>query len=200
MKYSLPNIVSLSRVALAPVFVLLFMTESATARLLSVLVYIVAALTDYFDGWLARRYHDVSNLGIFLDPLADKVLVLAALAAFAFMDYVPLWMLVIIVVRDVAVTGLRAYADSVNQPVITSRAAKVKTFLQMMFIAYVLVMVALQSSFRGGEFAELAHQCLNDDVLYGGMLAITVVTVWTGIEYVRDNRNLIARLLGGKIR
>lgn len=108
-----PNIVSLSRVAITPVLVVLLLYPGRGASALAAIAFFIACLSDWLDGYLARRSGQVTNLGKFLDPLADKILILSALIMLCALDRspsVPAWMVAVIASREVAVTGLRAIA------------------------------------------------------------------------------------------
>lgn len=194
MKWNIPNTFSILRAVLAPLFFVLILSKEPTAIFLAVCVFIAAAFTDYLDGWTARMLKEVSAWGVFFDPLADKVLTAMAFIAFAVLDFVPWWMVAIVLLRDVLMTLLRIYADAVAQPVVTSRSAKLKTFLQMAYIIYVLVMYMLANLNFHTVLRDLALLALDPVIVYVGMLAITVLTFWTGVEYFFDNRPLIMRL------
>ena len=178
---------------MAPLFVILFLAQDSLVKMIAIVVFTLAAITDYVDGWWARRNKLVTPLGVFLDPLADKVLVLAALFAFSLEALIPLWMVLIVVARDVLVTGLRMYAESRSQAIVTSRSAKVKTFLQMTFIIYVLTLNAWET--LAPEVSPSARLAAGDpDVLFYGMGAVCLATIWTGTQYLIDNRSVFGRM------
>jgi len=156
-------------------------------------VFIIAAITDYLDGWLARKYGQSSAWGTLIDPLADKVLTTAAFIAFALLGLVEWWMVFLVVVRDAATTVFRSYADSIGKPLITSWSAKVKTFVQMTFIIIVLVFLSVLQLPLPSWLHLLASWILLQPVLYITMLIVTVITVWTGIEYFVVNRSILRR-------
>ena len=188
-----PNILSFFRVIAAPFFFFMVTSQNSFAVQSGVALFIIGAMTDYFDGFIARRNKIVSAFGKFIDPLADKFLTTAAFFAFVRLDVIPLWMVVVIVVRDFGMTALRLYGDRVRQPIVTSRSAKIKTFLQMCFIAYVLTLLTFQYL----PFPALAAETrllMNSTVTYLVMLALTLYTVWTIVEYLFFNRILVARL------
>src|SRR5437867_9691889 len=124
---SIPNSLTVFRILLTPVFLVLLFAESSFLKQLALVVYIVAALTDWYDGWVARRYGYVTRWGKFLDPLADKILSSAALFSFVALRLVDAWMVWIIVLRDFLITGLRSYAEWRDQPIVTSKTAQAKT-------------------------------------------------------------------------
>lgn len=181
---NVPNILSSVRILLAPIFVLLYLQDEILYRSLSVGVFAVAALTDYFDGYIAREFNAGSKLGNFLDPLADKILtfsgfiVLPVIAPTIF----PLIPVIIIICRDVLVTGLRMAADKRAIELITSKSAKFKTMLQMIFL-YIALLAGLfvQAQVFPGELARAAFE---SGVMTWSLYIVTIITVYTGLEYI----------------
>ncbi len=158
----------------------------------------MAALTDWYDGWVARRWGYVSRFGTFLDPLADKILSSVALVAFAQLDLIDAWMVWVIVIRDILITVLRSIAEYKDRPVVTSSTAKTKTFAQYIVIYYILVLYVIRTlPFLKNEYPNLfliVDNLLHSQVLFGMMLLITILTVWTGVSYIYTNRKFIASL------
>jgi CDP-diacylglycerol--glycerol-3-phosphate 3-phosphatidyltransferase len=191
MKFTLPNIISFSRVVLAPIFFVLLTSSQPLAEQLAVFVFTIGALTDYFDGWIARKRQEVSSFGIFFDPLADKVLTSAAFFAFVKLGLLPFWMVFIVTARDIATTLLRMYADHLEKPIITSRSAKVKTFAQMIFIVLLLLLLLGK---HHSLLSQPADMLLHSHYIQWGMLIITVYTLWTMIEYVLQNKVIFTAL------
>lgn len=187
-KMTLPNQLTILRIILTPVFVLLFLSEDVFLKQLSLFVYVIAALTDWYDGWIARKFGYMTRWGRFLDPLADKILTSSAFISFASLGLVQTWMVVIIVVRDIVITLLRSYAEFKDKPVITTKGAKVKTFIQMSFIYYLLVGYVVNVSF---EKINLELSLLHPNLIYWLMFAVTILTLWTGISYLYDNWKII---------
>ena len=192
---SIPNSLTIFRIILTPVFVLLLLSDSPFLKQLSLLVYIVAALTDWYDGWVARRYGYVSRWGKFLDPLSDKILAATALFSFAYLKLVDAWMVWIIVGRDFLITGLRSYAEWKDKPVITSKTAQAKTLGEFLIIKYILVgYVAGSIPVIRDDFGALLQTLMHPQVLFGMMLLVSLSTIGTGIMYLFDNRNIIREL------
>ncbi len=183
-----PNILSASRIVLAPLFVLLYLQDDIVWTTLSVAVFAVAAVTDYFDGYIARVYGAGSKLGVFLDPLADKFLTIAGFVCLPFVDpqQFPWWAIIAIIFRDVFVTGLRFYTDRQGLMMATSFLAKVKTFAQMVFL-YVALLTGV---FIGTDvfLSSWFEALLYSHFLEYGLYAVTFITVYTGVEYVVTNR------------
>jgi CDP-diacylglycerol--glycerol-3-phosphate 3-phosphatidyltransferase len=192
VELTLPNQLTLLRVILTPVFVVLVMSESSFELQLSLLVFIIAALTDWYDGWIARKLGYISRWGKFLDPLADKILSSAALLSFVGLGLVDAWMVWIIIGRDFLITGLRTYAEYRDRPVITSRGAQAKTFGQFVVIYYILILYVARSVPAITHYAgSTIDGLMAPQVLFGMMLLVTLTTVGTGVAYLYDNRHLL---------
>ena len=108
---SFPNQLSVLRILLTPLFLYLFLSENIVYKKLSLIVFFIAVSTDWIDGWHARKYGLISAFGIFIDPLADKILTSAAFAGFYILGIMPLWMVIVIVSRDIIITLLRSYKE-----------------------------------------------------------------------------------------
>jgi CDP-diacylglycerol--glycerol-3-phosphate 3-phosphatidyltransferase len=192
----LPNQLTVLRIILTPVFFVLFLSNLPVLRQISLIIFIIAALTDWYDGWLARKFNYITSWGKFWDPLADKILTSSAFLAFVFIKVIPFWMVFIIIIRDFSITGLRAYADYKGHSFPTSRYAKWKTFIQMTFLYYILLVYICQSFnsiYSGNEriFAVL----LNPGFIYYTMLAVTIITFHSGVTYLYRGRHLILNLI-----
>ncbi len=129
--WNLPNVLTGARIAAIPVLVLLLSFSGPAASYLAALCFLAAGATDFLDGFLARRYRTVSRVGKFLDPLADKLLVSAALVMLIPLGRVPAWIAFLIVGRELAVTGLRGLAAAEGIVLAPDRWGKAKTLLQM---------------------------------------------------------------------
>lgn len=126
-----PNLMTLGRVALIPVFLYLLSYENRRNSFLAAAVYAVCALTDWFDGWLARISNKVTTLGKFLDPLADKVIVVSALVMLVRLGRVPVWVVVVIITREFLISGVRTIAATEGLVIPASQGGKWKTSLQL---------------------------------------------------------------------
>ncbi len=191
----LPNQLTVLRIILTPVFLVLFLWNNPLCLQISLIIFIIASLTDWYDGWLARKFNYITEWGKFWDPLADKILTASAFAGFAIIGIVEWWMVAVILLRDFSITGLRSYADYKNQKFPTSQYAKWKTFLQMTFLYYLLLVytgVNTPSVYNQNE--ALLDLLFNNYLIYVVMLLITIVTVHSGLTYLISNRNLIQRL------
>jgi len=180
-----PNFLSVVRIILSPVFLLLFSAQDFNLKAWGFFVFIIAVLTDWYDGWHARKYKSITNFGIFIDPLADKVLTSFAFYFFYISGIMPLWMLIIIVTRDIFVTLMRSYDDYKGMTMNTSYIAKTKTFFQMTYIFLVLLLLLYLSRDMNTGYSSVIQSFLYDSVLnYSLMSLITLITLYTGIDYL----------------
>jgi len=199
--FSPPNQLTVLRILLTPVFLVFLLSYNSILRQWSLAIFIFAAITDWYDGWLARRWGYVTRWGAFLDPLADKVLTSAALLAYSYLGLVSSWMVWIIVIRDAVITILRSYAEYKGKPVDTSKLAKTKTFIQYILIYYLLILYVAQSVPSIEEnFSGLIKTLLNYSFIYSAMVIITIITLWTGIIYILDNWKTIRELYESPIK
>ncbi|MEC7942741.1 MAG: CDP-diacylglycerol--glycerol-3-phosphate 3-phosphatidyltransferase [Pseudomonadota bacterium] len=180
MILTLPNILTLSRVAVIPVLVALFFLETANGQWIACGIFIFSAITDFFDGFLARSLGQTTAFGTFLDPVADKLLVASALlmmVAFGQIAGVVVIPAIIILCREILVSGLREYLSSFAVSLPVSNLAKWKTTLQMAAICILIV-------------GDAAHPLIPDLIpvrLIGevGLWVAAIVTIITGSEYLR---------------
>jgi CDP-diacylglycerol--glycerol-3-phosphate 3-phosphatidyltransferase len=193
---TLPNQLTILRIILSPVFLYLFLSDTIWMKQVSIAVYIVAALSDWYDGWLARKFNYITSWGKFWDPLADKILTSAAFIGFAIVDLIPWWMVIIIVGRDVLITLLRAFADLKSYAFTTSYYAKWKTLLQMIFLYYLLILFVAQFTPEiNSVYGNLISSLLNSQLIFFIALLITAVTFHSGVLYVKRNWQIILKLL-----
>ncbi|MFB6273175.1 MAG: CDP-diacylglycerol--glycerol-3-phosphate 3-phosphatidyltransferase [Salinibacter sp.] len=181
----IPTLLTVGRILVTPLLLLLLSVQSQAGQVSAVFLFVLASLSDYYDGVLARRYGARSRLGQYLDPLADKVLVLGTFIALALEspDLVPWWAVVAIALRDVVVTALRSWAEACGQTLHTYRVAKAKTMVQVAFLFGVLVLRA--TTYMSPPFNRAARWLLYESSLPGLALTVVVgVTLATGALYV----------------
>ena len=190
---NLPNQLTLFRIALTPVFAWFLLSDSPLFRQLSLVIFVIAALTDWYDGWIARKMGYTTRWGKFLDPLADKILSSTALLVYVSLGLVDGWMVWIIIARDFLITGLRTYMEYHDQPIVTSKTAQAKTFGEFVVIYYILILyVARSVPSVYEEFGSTIESLMHPQVLFGMMLLVTLSSVGTGIAYLVDNwKNLL---------
>ncbi len=193
MVLTLPNALTLLRLLLAPFVGIFLGMESAWAVWTGALLFAAAALTDGIDGWIARTYNQSTLEGAFLDPLADKVLVLSVLLPLSWLEIAPVWMVVVLVGRDVCTTLLRWYSLSHGKPVRTLRSARVKTFVQMSGLWLVVMLLAL---WRTGiePHAAWARTLLYGWPVWGFFCLVTLLALWTLGLYGWRYRFLLQRV------
>lgn len=173
-----PNSLTLFRVAAVPLLILLLLFDNRACSILAALVFSVAAITDYFDGYVARRYGLVSNMGKIMDPLADKLLISSAFIMMISLQRVPAWMICIIIGRELAVTGLRNLISESGEDAGASMLGKLKTVFQIAAIIPLLI----HYSFFGINF-----QIIGAVLLWIAL----VITLWSGIDYFLKFRKLL---------
>lgn len=184
-KFSIPNIFSYLRIVLIPVFIYLLTIKTAQAWMWALIVFCIASFTDFVDGWLARRLKQESEFGKFIDPIADKFLVISALIAIIAVDpyfeFFDSWMIVIIVARDVLITVMRWFAIKRGRSLRTSRFGKFKTAFQMMSIVIIIMIYMIK---------KLGFFETHVSVPYWIMLAVTIMTALSGLRYLFTNWQL----------
>ncbi len=185
-----PNQLTLLRIILTPIFIATLFVDSLTYRYISFFLFLIASLTDWYDGYIARKFNSVSQWGKFLDPLADKILVLSTFFALVLIGQVQLWMVLVIAVRDLLITGLRIYAMNKQRPLVTSTFAKWKTASQMAAIYIILLYLIVKQKMietpaPSSWFQRLEALEFVDKVMY----AVTLITATTGVHYLMENRH-----------
>ncbi|MHA6258775.1 CDP-diacylglycerol--glycerol-3-phosphate 3-phosphatidyltransferase [Sporosarcina sp. CAU 1771] len=187
---NLPNKITVFRVLLIPVFMLFMLvdfgwgtttflgTELGIGHLIGGLIFIFASATDWLDGYIARKYNLVTNMGKFLDPLADKLLVSAALIILVEIESAPSWIVIVIISREFAVTGLRLILAGGGEVVAANQLGKLKTVAQIIAISSLLLNNIVFES-MGIPFGLI-------------MLYIALIfTVWSGVDYFYKNRKIL---------
>ena len=170
---NLPNVLTVFRILLVPVLVAVLLSEAGSGDLLAAAVFAVASLTDALDGWIARRNKSESTFGKLMDPLADKLLVVAALVSLVSLGRVSAWVAMVIIAREFAVTGLRQLAMEDGHVIPASAWGKLKTVAQ---IAMVLVLITVD------------HRTIAVDILVYVTVAVTVAS---GVDYFFNFRSLL---------
>ncbi len=188
---TLPNRLTLLRIALSFLLIALLWAPGLAAKIAALFVFALAALTDLWDGRLARARREVSDFGVLMDPIADKILVLSAFVSFVALSVAPAWMVVLIGTREFLVTGLRLFALGKGQVLPAEAAGKHKTASQMVAISITLLYLAAREAF-GNEGAGWVN---------GGALAIwwlllvtVILTLTSGISFLWKHRRIILSL------
>jgi CDP-diacylglycerol--glycerol-3-phosphate 3-phosphatidyltransferase len=184
---NVPNKLTVARFILTAIFLLAFFSPFYFADTLALFFFVIASLTDYFDGKIARRDNIITNFGILMDPLADKILICSAFIAFVGRGLMPAWMVVIIVGRELAITGLRLLAANKEQILAAEKYGKHKTVSQIIATISVLVLVSYP------EWGAWAKPIFSWWVPQFRWLALYVSVALTGISgalYLWRNRQL----------
>ncbi|GAA0228037.1 CDP-diacylglycerol--glycerol-3-phosphate 3-phosphatidyltransferase [Metaclostridioides mangenotii] len=174
---NLPNKLTLFRILLIPVLVLLILLEVPNRFLISSVIFIIASITDALDGYIARRDNLVTDFGKFMDPLADKLLVISVLICMVEVDLVSSWMVIIIVARELTVSILRAIAAADGKVIAAGGSGKLKTITQMVSIVVL---------FLGAHFYNV--YLLNFGT--GLIFIATLLTLYSGWEYLYKNKEV----------
>jgi CDP-diacylglycerol--glycerol-3-phosphate 3-phosphatidyltransferase len=170
---NLPNVLTVLRILLVPVLVAALLQEAGGGDTLAAIVFVLASFTDLLDGWIARRQKNVTTFGKLMDPLADKLLVTAALVSLVSLDRVSAWVAMVIIAREFAVTGLRQLAMEHGEVIPANIWGKVKTVFQ---IAMVLVLITVDGS----------------PVWVDGLVVVTTaITIISGADYFFGFRSLV---------
>jgi CDP-diacylglycerol---glycerol-3-phosphate 3-phosphatidyltransferase len=200
-KLNLPNKLTLGRIAAAPVLVVCLLSETVWGQYLALLVFIAAALTDYWDGRLARERNLVTNFGKIMDPLADKLLMATVFISFVELGYAPAWMVILIIGREFAITGMRVLAAMEGRDISASTSGKHKTISQIVAVLIILVVNVIVSSLRAWappwEYALMSLGVTGQILLYlayylpyAGMFVAAVLSLYSGLDYLLKNREL----------
>lgn len=169
-----PNVLSFLRILMVPVLVVVLLTQGEGKELIGLAIFLLAAATDFLDGYLARRREQVTPLGQLIDPAADKILMSAALIALVELGLAPAWMVVVIVAREFAVSTLRAVAATEGQVLAAAWSGKLKTAVQIAAVAALLLGHAPAVSERFGWVGDVGPWLL--------WLA-TLLAVYSGLDY-----------------
>jgi len=171
---TLPNMLTCARVILIPVFLALAYQGTPTCDIAALAVYVVACLTDYVDGQLARRNHQVTNFGKFMDPLADKLLVCSALICLVALARIPAWIVIVIIAREFIISGFRLVASDNGVVIAASYWGKFKTTFQMVMICLMIVNLEVLS-------------LLTQIVMWAALL-LTVISL---VDYLVKNKDVM---------
>lgn len=175
------NKVTMIRVLLVPIFMVLLMIDNSICHYLALAVFVIASITDAIDGHIARKYNQITTFGKFVDPLADKVLTTSAFLILMYYERMSVWALMIILVREFAVSGIRLVAAGEGEIVAASMWGKLKTVTQM--IAIIVAILLLPTN----TFLGVQTKIFSDILIW-----ISVVfTVISGVDYIAKNRSLI---------
>lgn len=170
------NKLSIARVLLIPFIVIALYINTPAARIIGLIIYLVAAATDFLDGAIARKYNLITNFGKFIDPVADKLLVLSTMCMFVSLNELPAYVFIIILCRELAVDGLRLVASTQNVVIAASKYGKYKTSLQMLALIFYFTNNAPFGSFP-------IKQIL--------IVLALIMTIISGVDYFIKNKKAL---------
>jgi CDP-diacylglycerol--glycerol-3-phosphate 3-phosphatidyltransferase len=174
---NLPNKLTIGRILVVPIFIIILMLEHYYA---ATVIFVLASFTDMLDGMIARKYNLVTNFGKIMDPLADKILVVAAFVCLVELGHVAAWMVIVILAREFAVTGLRSVAAAQGVVISAGTTGKIKTALQMIAIT-ALLLQNWPFSLIGFPFSQIM------------LWASVIMTVVSGVEYIMKNKHVLLK-------
>jgi CDP-diacylglycerol--glycerol-3-phosphate 3-phosphatidyltransferase len=187
---NLPNILTLARVAAVPIVLLLMLSGTRSSGMWAAAIFGLAAVTDFIDGWLARKWGIVTVLGKFLDPLADKLIVMVALIMLIPLDRVPAWAVFLILAREMVVTGLRSIASAEGIVIDASNLGKYKTIYQMIAIPGLMLHYDYNWLF-GLEWGIFTVNMHNFGTFF--FYIAFALTLWSGYDYLQKFFRVFAR-------
>jgi CDP-diacylglycerol--glycerol-3-phosphate 3-phosphatidyltransferase len=191
---NIANRLTISRIILTFIFMLVLFCKGVFAKSLALLIFSIAAFSDFLDGRIAKRKNIISDFGKFMDPLADKILIIAAFAAFVQMNLIEAWMLVIIIAREFVITSLRLFALNKGRVLAAGRAGKHKTALQVFVIFWILGFILLKE-IRLWRFTwDPAWEAFFKRGIYILMWIVVGLTLYSGISYLWENRKIITKI------
>ena len=184
---NIPNQLTVARLFLCAIFTLLLALETTWSGMAAFVVFVLASLTDWLDGYLARKWNLITDLGKLLDPLADKILISAAFIGMAAKGLAPFWIVVFIIAREFLITGLRTLAAAKGVILAAEKAGKHKTISQMVTALLALLYLGLDGM---GLLPEPAHDLKT--WLLNPMLYLTLaITLYSGAAYFLKNQKLL---------
>ena len=184
MKLKIPNILTIGRIIIVPVFVLTFFIPGLFGDLIPFFLFVIASFTDYLDGLLARMFKEESKLGELLDPIADKILVAAALILLVMNETIKNYEVIaaiIILTREILISGLREFFVQNKPDINVSKLSKIKTFLQMVTLGFLII---------GNDFIYIENIFLIGEI---GLWLSSILTIYTGYIYFKNSFKLFEK-------
>ncbi|NKB23989.1 MAG: CDP-diacylglycerol--glycerol-3-phosphate 3-phosphatidyltransferase [Kiritimatiellae bacterium] len=191
----IPNILTLSRLILTLFILVLLSTDFFLSKTAALLIFIIAGMTDYYDGYLARNVYGVSPFGELMDPLTDKIMVCATFVSFVELQWVPAWMAVIIISREFLVTGLRLLALQLGKVISAGKWGKHKTVWQIVAISAILLGLAIRNDIYGNASIEFLanYDTFFRFIAYGISVSAVIITVVSGAMYLLEHKELLKK-------
>jgi len=188
---NLPNRLTVLRIVMSVVFVLLLLIPSFLNNVLAFIVFTIACLTDFYDGYLARKYNLITDLGKILDPIADKILILSSFLIFVEKGIIPAWMVILILLRESVITAIRFYAAKKGKILAASKWGKQKTVSQMVSIFLILgVLIYKEACLSIWKSWSATLEFRTSIIIYIFMLITVVLTLLSGLFYLLQNKEI----------
>jgi CDP-diacylglycerol--glycerol-3-phosphate 3-phosphatidyltransferase len=187
---NLPNKLTILRIVLAFVFMFCIFSKGLIFKALALVFFTAAALTDLLDGMIAKSRNQITDFGKIMDPIADKILVLAAFLSFIQLQLIPAWTVIVIISREVAITSMRIFALSRGKVLVASKAGKHKTVSQMAVIFIILISLILRETMKKYPFWDPELDAGIKNTIYLAILVTVLLTFISGVSYTWDNRRL----------
>ena len=182
---NLANKLTISRIVLAGIFILFLFIKGPGAKFMALALFMAACITDYYDGYIARKTNSITSFGKLMDPIADKILVLGAFLAFVQMNVIPAWMVIIIIAREFVITGIRMLALSQKKVLAAESGGKHKTISQMVAVIAILIFLIVRDMGLG-----FRHMENFETALYLLMIITVAMTLTSGISYMIRNKDI----------
>jgi len=191
---NLANRLTVLRIVFTFVFMFFLFIHGLWAKVISLVIFALAAVSDFLDGRIAQKRNMVTDFGKLMDPIADKILVLAAFAAFVQLQLVDAWMFVIIISREILITSLRLFALNKGKVLSAAKAGKHKTVSQMSVIVLILIFVVLKEMMLTFFTWNPSWESFFRQGIYVLMVITVGLTLYSGLYYLWENRRIITKL------
>lgn len=196
---NLPNKITIARILLVPIMMIMpYLGITATlpwglpiVNLIILAIFLIASFTDYLDGHIARKRNIVTNFGKFLDPIADKLLVLTALVMLVESDILPSWVPIIIAAREFMVSAIRMLVATEGKVIAASKLGKIKTVTQMVAISLAFLDTNPFMSFINGGFA--TYELILNVLMSLAMILAVIATIWSGVDYFMKSKDIVLK-------
>lgn len=187
---NLANKLTISRIILAGIFIFFLFIRGVGAKVMALSIFSIACITDYYDGLIARKFAGITDFGKLMDPIADKILILGGFLAFVEIKIIPAWMVMVIIARELIITGIRMLALSKKKILSAGIAGKHKTVSQIVAVFSILIFLIIRDS--GFSFRYVKYYSKG---VYALMLVTVVMTLLSGISYAIKNKDIF---MGGR--
>ena len=188
----LPNILTVSRFFLTGAYIYFILQSSLSEKLIALGFFIAASITDYLDGYLARKMKCESNFGKIMDPIADKFLMLSSFLLFYQMDLMALWMVIVVFIREIGITLIRIAAIYNGKVFAAEKAGKVKTVLQIVavyFVLFLIVFIVMDVPGAAWSSFLIIWKMLTDILIF----VATIITIYSGYSFLKNNYSQLIR-------